>query len=271
MGKMHNNQLRLAWVQHTATSDMNANLTYLEQQLQQLSVQKLDIVVLPEAFAWLARDLSQMKAVVEDLGEGRLQAHCQRWAQELGCYLIAGSLPLRIEGQVYATLCVYNPQGVLETIYQKNHLFSVVTPNGVVYRESTFFTAGTASVIWQSPWGKIGLAICFDLRFPAMFRSYAQQGVRLIILPAAFTQETGQAHWHTLVRARAIENQMTILAVNQVGEHELGLQSYGHSLLVDAWGEVLVDSGDSLAIGSYELDLSPVELLRQRFPVLLQN
>jgi predicted amidohydrolase len=266
-----NNQLRLAWVQHTATADIDANLAHISDALRELKYQQPDIVVLPEAFAWLAPDLRQMNAVVEDLEDGRLQAHCQRWAQELGCYLVAGSLPLRIEGQIYATLCVYNPQGELETYYCKNHLFSVVTPNGVTYRESAFFTAGAASVIWHSPWGKIGLAICFDLRFPAMFRNYAQQGVRLIILPAAFTQETGQAHWHTLVRARAIENQMMMLAVNQVGEHALGLQSYGHSLLVDAWGEVLVDSGDSLAIGSYEFDLSPVDLLRQQFPVLLQN
>jgi len=266
-----NNQLRLAWIQHAATANVDANLSHIEQKLQRLSVQKPDIVVLPEAFAWLSRDLSQMKTVVEDLGEGRLQAHCQRWAQELGCYLIAGSLPLRIEGQVYATLCVFNPKGELETHYCKNHLFSVVTPHGVHYRESDFFNAGTAPVIWHSLWGKVGLAICFDLRFPAMFRGYAQQGVRLTILPAAFTQETGQAHWHTLVRARAIENQMVILAVNQVGEHQQGLQSYGHSLLVDAWGEVLVDSGDCPAVGCYNVDLSPVELLRQRFPVLLQN
>jgi len=267
----YSNQLRLAWVQSCASADVDANIAHIEQQLQLLAAQQPDIVVLPEAFAWLARDLSQMDVVVEALGQGRLQEQCQQWAKTVGCYLIAGTLPLRVEGQVYATLCVYNPEGELETYYHKNHLFSVMTPNGMAYRESTFFTAGTASVIWQSPWGKVGLAICFDLRFPAMFRNYAQQGVRLIILPAAFTQETGEAHWHTLVRARAIENQMMILAVNQVGEHELCLQSYGHSLLVGAWGEVLVDSGDSLAIGSYELDLSPVDLLRQQFPVLLQN
>jgi nitrilase len=265
-------KLRVAWVQHTATACVETNLAQVEQALAHLKTASPDVVVLPEAFAWLARDMSAMADIVEDFGScGRLQSQCQSWARELGCYLIAGSLPLRMNGSVYATLCVYNPQGQLETYYRKIHLFSVVTPMGSVYAEGQFFRAGQEPVIWCSPWGKIGLSICFDLRFAALFHFYAKNDVLLTILPAAFTLETGAAHWHVLVRARAIENQMLILAVNQVGEHEQGMQSYGHSLLVDAWGRVLLDSGEMPTQQYYDLDLAPVEALRQQFPVIKLN
>ena len=264
---MSADRLHVAWVQHSATGDMRENLSRIEALIMPLLIEKPDIVVLPEAFAWLQADASQQLQWVEDIGLGQIQQQVSDWAKLWQCYVIAGSLPMRFDGKVYATLCVFNPLGQLEVFYRKQHLFSVVTPSGQQYHEGTVFAAGPVPVVWHSPWGAIGLAICFDLRFASLFAYYRQQGVRLVLLPAAFTAETGQAHWHVLVRARAIEQQMVMLAVNQTGQHDIGLKSYGHSLLVNAWGEVVVDSGEDLCADHVMIDLQIVDRLRERFPI----
>lgn len=263
-------RLKLSWLALSATADVAHNLASIDQQLPAIANTQPDVLVLPEAFAWLSSDLMAQVDIVETLGDAQapLQSTCARWAQTLGAYVIAGSLPLRVGSQVYATLCVFDPQGKLVSYYRKMHLFSVTTPTGVSYREDKLFSEGAVPVIWQSPWGAIGLAICYDLRFPSMFRYYAQAGARLMLLPSAFTAETGEAHWHSLVRARAIETQSFWLAVNQVGQHDARLVSYGHSLLVDPWGRVLQDSLSATGVFTAEIDLTQADQLRQQFPVL---
>lgn len=263
-------RLKLSWLALSATADVAHNLASIDQQLPAIANTQPDVLVLPEAFAWLSSDLMSQVDIVETLGDAQapLQSTCARWAKTLGAYVIAGSLPLRVGGKVYATLCVFDPQGKLVSYYRKMHLFSVVTPTGMSYTEDRFFQEGPVPVIWQSPWGAIGLAICYDLRFPAMFRYYAQAGARLMLLPSAFTAETGEAHWHNLVRARAIETQSFWLAANQVGQHDARLVSYGHSLLVDPWGRVLHDALSATGVFSAEIDLTQADQLRQQFPVL---
>lgn len=263
-------RLRLSWLALSATAEVTQNLANIDQQLSAIANTQPDVLVLPEAFAWLSSDLMAQVDIVETLSDAQapLQSTCARWAQTLGAYVIAGSLPLRVGGKVYATLCVFDPQGKLVSYYRKMHLFSVVTPTGMCYTEDRFFQEGPVPVIWQSPWGAIGLAICYDLRFAAMFRYYAQAGARLMLLPSAFTAETGEAHWHSLVRARAIETQSFWLAVNQVGQHDARLLSYGHSLLVDPWGRVLHDALSATGVFSAEIDLTQADQLRQQFPVL---
>lgn len=264
------NRIKLAWLALSAAQDVQHNLEQIEQQLAQIALTQPDVLVLPEAFAWLSSDLMDQQAMVEVLGDRQapLQSACARWARVLNAYVVAGSLPLNIGGHVYATLCVFDPKGELVTYYRKMHLFSVVTPTGVSYTEDRFFQEGPVPVIWQSPWGAIGLAICYDLRFPALFRYYAQAGARLMLLPSAFTAETGTAHWHTLVNARAIETQSFVLAVNQLGRHDDRLHSYGHSLLVDPWGRVLQDTAQTIGVFSAEVDLQQATELRHQFPVL---
>lgn len=264
------NKINLAWLALNAKQDVRQNLATVNEMMPSLVQLKSDLVVLPEAFAFLSADLMRQQTHVEVLGDLKapLQAACANWASQLSAYVVAGSLPLQIGQHIYATLCVFAPDGRLETYYRKMHLFSVVTPQGDRYQEDRFFTAGPDPVMWHSPWGPIGLAICYDLRFPAMFRYYAQAGARLMLLPSAFTAETGKAHWHTLVRARAIENQAFMLAVNQLGKHDDQLQTYGHSLLVDPWGRVVDDSAQHMGIMSAQIDLSSVESLRVQFPVL---
>jgi len=265
------NQLKLAWLTLTSTQDVQRNIEQIESYLTKLADEdRIDLLVLPEAFAWLSSDLMAQSAIIEDLGDRQapLQSLCAQWARQLNAYVVAGSLPLRIGGQVYATLCVFDPTGELITYYRKMHLFSVTTPSGVCYREDQLYREGAVPVVWHSPWGAIGLAICYDLRFPAMFRYYAQAGARLMLLPSAFTKETGQAHWHSLVRARAIETQAYWLAVNQVGKHDERLESYGHSLLVDPWGRLLSDSIKQKGVFTAQIELTQVDQLRQQFPLL---
>lgn len=263
-------RLKLCWLALSATSDLEHNVAQINRWLPDIAASKPDVLVLPEAFAWLSSDLMAQTSIVETLGDEQapLQSACAGWAQTLGAFVVAGSLPLRVGGKVYATLCVFDPQGQLVSYYRKMHLFSVTTPTGVSYREDSLFNEGLVPVVWHSPWGAIGLAICYDLRFPAMFRYYAQAGARLMLLPSAFTAETGEAHWHSLVRARAIETQSFWLAVNQVGQHDECLTSYGHSLLVDPWGCVLQDSMQAQGVFSAEIDLTQAEALRHQFPVL---
>ncbi len=270
MNSAHLNQLKLSWIALTACRDVSHNLAQISQCLPEVAASQPDVLVLPEAFACLSSDMMVQRAHVERLGDTQapLQAACAQWARQLNAYVVAGSLPLAIGVAVYATLCIFDPKGVLVTYYRKMHLFSVVTPTGASYREDSLFHGGPAPVIWQSPWGAIGLAICYDLRFPALFRYYAQAGARLLLLPSAFTAETGAAHWHALVRARAIETQSFMLAVNQVGQHDERLQTYGHSLLVDAWGGVLSDSQQQQGVFSAQIDLSQADQLRHQFPVL---
>lgn len=263
-------KLTLAWLPMCAQDRWLHNQQRIDQVVDTLSTQTIDIFVLPEAFALLSSQLERQQQIAECLDDAQapIQSACRRWARQLGAYVVAGSIPIRFGDAIYATLCIFSPQGALVRYYRKIHLFTVITPSGQQYRESAVFAAGDHPVIWQSPWGAIGLAICYDVRFPALFRYYAQAGATLILLPAAFTQETGAAHWHSLVRARAIENQSFVLAVNQVGQHDAQLHSYGHSLLVDPWGVVLADSQTQLDYSVASIDLSQAMTLRQRFPVL---
>ncbi len=266
----HLNPIKVSWIALTAGADVQQNLAQVSQWLPEVRANQPDVLVLPEAFAWLSSDLMAQASIVEALGDAQapLQSACACWAQSLGAYVVAGSLPLTIGDHIYATLCIFDPNGVLVTYYRKMHLFSVVTPTGVTYQENKLFHEGPVPVIWHSPWGAIGLAICYDLRFPAMFRYYAQAGARLVLLPSAFTAETGEAHWHSLVRARAIETQSFWLAVNQVGQHDARLVSYGHSLLVDPWGRVLHDALSATGVFSAEIELTQADQLRKQFPVL---
>jgi predicted amidohydrolase len=273
MASQRKDQLKVAWVQSCAQGTVEDNLHELDRQLAQFAGQSIDLVVLPEAFAWLKASARDQLAWAETLGDGVIQSWVAEWAKRLSTYVIAGSIPMRsVEtstdaSAMYSTLVVMNPQGEIETAYRKIHLFSVRTPNGQVFKESTVFSAGQSPVVWDSPWGKIGLAICFDVRFSELFLAYRQQGVRMVILPSAFTRETGQAHWHVLVRSRAIEQQMFVLAVNQTGWHDTSLHSYGHSLLVNPWGEVLLDAGIDVSQGVISLSLDQSDHLRDQFPL----
>ncbi|MDD3610648.1 MAG: carbon-nitrogen hydrolase family protein [Halothiobacillaceae bacterium] len=229
------------------------------------------LVVLPENFGFMGACEAKRLALAETPGAGPMQAFLAESAARHGLWLVGGTLGLREPGQkrVRAATLVYDDSGHLRARYDKMHLFDVDLPQGGErYRESDSFAPGMAPVGVDTPFGRLGLAICYDLRFPELFRYYAQDGVELIVLPAAFTETTGRAHWEVLLRARAIENQCLVVAANQCGSHPGDRRTWGHSLIVNAWGEVMADAGRREGMALARFDRPAQRELRTRFPVL---
>ncbi|MEQ8965972.1 MAG: carbon-nitrogen hydrolase family protein [Azospirillaceae bacterium] len=180
-------------------------------------------------------------------------------ARETGAWMIVGSLPVLVETGRAASRCfLLTPEGKIAARYDKMHMFDVDLPGGETYRESATYRPGDAAVVAEAPWGAIGLSICYDLRFPHLYRDLAKTGAGILSIPSSFTEQTGRAHWHVLVRARAIETGCFVLAPAQVGRHDGNRRTYGHSLIVDPWGGVLADAGETVGVVTAELDLGRV-------------
>jgi predicted amidohydrolase len=181
----------------------------------------------------------------------------------------AGAQPGHGSGDRVHNSCVLlGPDGALHAVYRKIHLFDVQIPDGVTYQESKLVAPGDEPVVAETPWGGLGLSVCYDLRFPELYRALAANHARMIVVPAAFTLHTGRDHWHVLLRARAIENQAFVIAAAQWGTHEGKRQTYGHSLIVDPWGCVLADAGDGEGMALAELDMARLERVRRELPAL---
>lgn len=190
-------------------------------------------------------------------------------ARELGVFLLAGSLSIRLEDNRIANRSyLFGDNGEIAAHYDKIHLFDVDLPTGESHRESALVRPGEHAVVAAMPWGKLGMSICYDLRFAYLYRDLAKAGASIISVPAAFTVPTGQAHWHTLLRARAIETGAFVMAPAQCGEHEGGRRTYGHSLIIGPWGEILAEGGEEPGIIMGDLDLSAVEKARAAIPAL---
>ena len=201
----------------------------------------------------------------EDEGLKRL---C-RLADELNVWLHIGSLIIKVADDKLANRSfLINSDGKITARYTKLHLFDVDLGGGEIYRESALYQPGDAGVIADTPWGKLGMAICYDLRFPSLFRAYAEAGADILLVPSAFTKPTGEAHWHTLLRARAIENGAFVLAAAQTGLHATGRETYGHSLAIDPWGKVITDAGQAPGVYYADVDLNEVAKVRKRMPSL---
>lgn len=253
------------------------NLQTVEAQLQQLPPERPQLVVLPEAFSCFgAGDRAQL-AMAETDGDGPVQSQLAMLAKRYGVYLIAGTMPLATfpdhAGERFAAASLaYGPDGKRLGRYDKIHLFDVdVADNTKEYRESTWTQPGGSIVTIDCGFAVVGMAVCYDVRFPELFKALRQAGAEIIVLPSAFTQVTGRAHWHTLVRARAIEQQVYMVAPGQVGEHENGRRTYGHSLIVNAWGEVIAEREDTEGIITAGFDRNAMLKIRQQIPVAEQS
>jgi predicted amidohydrolase len=190
-------------------------------------------------------------------------------AKELGVWLLIGSLAIKVSDTKTANRSfLIDPNGHITARYDKIHMFDVNLPSGETYRESNTVAGGSRAVIADLPWGKVGLTICYDLRFPQLYRRLAQKGVFLLTVPSAFTETTGKAHWHVLLRARAIENGAFVIAPAQGGTHANGRQTYGHSLIVAPWGEILAEAGTEPGVIIADIDPALVEAARGRVPNL---
>lgn len=237
--------LNLSALQLISESSPENNFHAIENLLAQLSPQPDQLVLLPENALCFTNKAGYLK-VAEVLGKGTYQDKLSALAKRYKCFLICGSFPIKanIDNKIYTTSLVFSPQGELISHYHKIHLFDAqVQDNQATYKESDTFIAGNTlqTFDWQTAQGnyKVGLAICYDLRFPALFQALREQGADILLLPAAFTLKTGEAHWQPLLQARAIENQCYVVAANQGGTHLCGRQTYGHSMIISPWGEIL--------------------------------
>lgn len=263
--------LRVACVQLTAGSDKAANLEKAEKLVARAASLGAELVVLPEKWN-LVGGAETLHQGAESLEQGESVLAMSAWAKRHGVLLVGGSIAERREGRekLSNTSLVFDGKGDLVARYRKLHLFDVEVA-GQTYHESESEEPGDEVVLAEAGGWKIGLTICYDLRFPELYRLLALEGAELVTVPANFTLRTGMAHWHALLRARAIENALYVAAPGQLGEPLPGRPSYGHSLIVDPWGTVLAEAPDSETVIVAELERSRVGEIRSRLPVLAQR
>ncbi len=260
----------VAAIQMVSGPDPGTNLADAKDLLAKASEQGAMLAVLPENFYFFGGADSDRLGLAEPYGHGPSQDFLAAMAIEYKMWIVGGTVPLQSEdaNRIYSACLVYDPQGHCVARYDKMHLFDVEIPgSNESYSESTSTVAGQRVCVVDTPLGRLGLAVCYDLRFPELFRALLDAGATLVGLPSAFTASTGEAHWDTLLRARAVENQVFMLAAAQGGLHENGRATWGHSMIVDPWGKVLdrVSSDPGVAIAG--LDLNYQQEIRERFPV----
>lgn len=229
-----------AAIQMASGPNVTANLTEVGRLIDQAAAQSAQLVVLPENFSLMPMDEGQRLEGAEDYGSGPAQDFISARAREHKIWIVAGTIGIKsgATDRIRAASIVYNDQGAIVARYDKIHLFDVKLDTGEEYTESRIFEAGQEVVVIDTPFGNLGLAVCYDLRFPELFRAMLDRGVELIALPSAFTARTGKAHWEVLVRARAIENLAYIIAAGQGGYHVNGRETHGDSMIVGPWGDV---------------------------------
>lgn len=263
---------RIACIQMTSSEDFGQNLITAQGFIHQAVEEGAEMLVLPENFALMGLDQADKLKHSEQMGHGPIQDFLSSQAAEHKMWIIGGTVPIAVPDatdKVYATSLVYNDEGECVAHYDKIHLFDVTLPQSKEnYFESKFVKPGKETVVVDSPFGKLGLAVCYDVRFPEMFRAMQKQGAEIFMLPSAFTYRTGAAHWDILVRSRAIENLSYVVAACQTGQHTNARRTYGHSMIVNPWGEVQVCLPDNPGVIISEINLDFLREIRQDFPVL---
>ena len=261
-------KLRVACVQMTSRSDKAANLETADRLVARAAATGADVVVLPEKWNAIG-DAELYHATAEPLEGGESAAAMSAWASNHGITLVGGSIAERREGRekLSNTSIVFDPEGRVAAVYRKIHLFDVEV-GGVVYRESEAEEPGDEPVVCEAEDWKIGLSVCYDVRFPELYRILALEGAELVTVPAHFTTPTGKDHWHVLLQARAIENQLYVAAAAQIGETLPGKPAYGRSLIVDPWGLVVAQAADEETVVSAELDRAHLRDIRAKLPSL---
>jgi len=262
--------LRAACVQITGKPRVEDNIALIDPMIREAAAKGADLVCLPEICNLVQKNREEQQKQVRTEAEDPALAAFRALAKELGIWIHAGSLAIRPEeGDRLANRgFLIAPDGTIRAKYDKIHMFDVDLENAESYRESFSYRPGEQAVLADTPWGGYGMGVCYDVRFPALFRDLAGAGAKVLTMPACFTQPTGKAHWHVLLRARAIENGCFVIAAAQCGEHEDGRKTYGHSLIIDPWGEVLADGGPDEGIILADLDMARVDEVRGMVPSL---
>ncbi|MEI2387351.1 carbon-nitrogen hydrolase family protein [Breoghania sp. JC706] len=261
---------KAACVQTRSGRDVAANIASVETLIRAAASDGAAYVLTPEMTNLLERDRAALMAKIAGEADDPTLARFRQLARELGLWLHIGSLAIRIDDKTVANRgFLITPEGAVAARYDKIHMFDVDLDNGESWRESRTYRPGEKSVVAELPWLNLGMAVCYDVRFPALFRAQAKAGAQALTVPAAFTRQTGQAHWHTLLKARAIENGAFVFAAAQGGRHEDGRETYGHSLIIAPWGEVLAEADhDEPGFILADIDVDEVAKARGRVPAL---
>jgi predicted amidohydrolase len=284
---------RIAAIQMNSTDSVSENLKTVEKLVRRASQNKAELIVLPENVAFIGKNEKDKLLIAEEPGSGLIQDFFAKLALELKLWLVSGTIPLKAqEEQVFASSIVWNSSGQQVARYDKIHLFDVTVrsqdtenaenisyktnssnhssnkPQGLEYFESKTIASGQDIVTVKSPMGKLGLSVCYDLRFPELYRKLVYDGAEILLVPSAFTAITGEAHWEPLLRARAIENFSYVIAPNQVGIHANGRASYGHSMIIDPWGQILDMISEGEGVIYADIDLAYLTDIRSSFPSL---
>jgi len=263
--------VKIAVLQMTTGIDPAANLTTIMDAMRQAKSKDAEMLFTPEMSGYLDRDRKRASATIVAEADDRVLSGVRETAAALGLWVSIGSLALAdpaTPGKWRNRAFVIDDTGAIRARYDKMHLFDVDLPTGESWRESSSYAAGDTAVLVDTPWAPIGLSICYDLRFPDLYRTLSDAGAQILTVPAAFTVPTGKAHWHVLLRARAIEAGCYVIAAAQTGTHADGRETYGHSLVIDPWGAVLLDMDEAPGIATLDLDLARVNTVRQRIPAL---
>jgi predicted amidohydrolase len=260
-----------ACLQMTSRADVPDNLAKVRRGVEEAARRGAQMVVLPENFAFMGSHEDEKHAFSESLdAPGPIITAVLESAQKHKVWVVGGGFPEKTSDpkKVYNTCLVANPDGRVAGLYRKIHLFDVAIPGAAEFRESRTVEPGAEVVVVETPFGGLGLSICYDVRFPELYRALAVKGARIVVVPAAFTLHTGKDHWHPLLRARAIEDQVYVLAAAQYGKANEKRICYGHSLIVDPWGVVVAESGDREGVIVAELDAELQDKVRRELPAL---
>lgn len=263
--------MRIALLQMTSGIDPAANAAVMVQAMADARSGGADMLFTPEMSGLLDRNRARARPHLHDEAtDPVLRAVCSA-ARRHGIWVHIGSLALageRDDGRLVNRGFVIDDKGLIRARYDKMHLFDVDLESGESWRESAVYAPGERAAVAETPWAPIGLSVCYDLRFAALYAALSGAGAKVLSIPAAFTVPTGQAHWHTLLRARAIESACFVVAAAQSGHHEDDRDTYGHSVVIDPWGEVLLDMGEGAGLDFADLDLTLIEKVRARIPVI---
>ncbi|HET9717090.1 MAG TPA: carbon-nitrogen hydrolase family protein [Pseudolabrys sp.] len=258
-----------AMIQLRSGLDPDANIDAAARLVGEAKSSGAAYVLTPEMTNILAANREQLFArLVEESSDSSL-ARMRELARKLGIYVHVGSLAIRISPEKAANRSfLIGPDGEILARYDKIHMFDVDLAGGESYRESRNYRPGELAVLADLPWGRLGLTVCYDLRFPALYRALAEAGATMLAIPSAFTRQTGEAHWHVLIRSRAIENGCFVFAAAQGGKHENGRETFGHSLIIDPWGRIIAEGGREPGVVMAQIDLAEVTNARARIPSL---
>jgi predicted amidohydrolase len=262
---------KTACVQMRSGREVDENVRVAQELIREAHAAGAEFILTPENTTMMELERERVAAVTfPDDGDNPTLRVFQELAEELGIWLLIGSLAVKVDGPApFANRSVLiKPDGRVAARYDKIHMFDVVISDAEQYKESKNYQPGGQGVITSLPWGDLGMTICYDLRFPYLYRALAQAGASYLSVPAAFTRVTGQAHWHVLLRARAIETGCFVFAAAQGGMHENGRATFGHSMIVNPWGEILAEAGEDPSIVMAKIDPEEVKKARARIPAL---